>query len=223
MNETLNVGGVLCQAVRAAAHRVDRFAGHAQVVRDIGVKRAVVGTRLAVVMSLVGAVGTAVIYWVGGYLVLRGVFTIGTIVAFTAYLSRLYTTLQNISNVPIAFATSLVSFERVFEVLDLPLDLPEKPDAIELTEVEGRLEFEHVSFAYVADEEHLLRRVYRPGQLHGIDAVLSGSVKAGEVNPRRLAWMRHRKRAVARFREALPEGERLATSLGQARLLALTM
>jgi len=224
MNETLNVGGVLL--VKLFGRRrteVDRFAGHAQVVRDIGVKRAVVGTRLAVVMSLVGAVGTAVIYWVGGYLVLRGVFTIGTIVAFTAYLSRLYTTLQNISNVPIAFATSLVSFERVFEVLDLPLDLPEKPDAIELTEVEGRLEFEHVSFAYVADEEHLLRRVYRPGQLHGIDAVLSGSVKAGEVDPAPSSVDAPPENELSPDSvEALPEGEPLSDEPpSQARLLAL--
>ncbi|MEL7673823.1 MAG: ABC transporter ATP-binding protein [Chloroflexota bacterium] len=178
MNETLNVGGVLL--VKLFGRRrteVERFAGHARVVRDVGVKRAVVGTQLGVVMSLVGAVGTAVIYWVGGYLVLRGVFTIGTIVAFTAYLARLYGTLQNISNVPVAFATSLVSFERVFEVLDLPLDVPEKPDAIELTEVEGRLEFQHVSFVYHTDEAHLLSRVYRPGQMHSIDAVLSGGAK----------------------------------------------
>jgi ATP-binding cassette subfamily B protein len=184
MNETLNVGGVLL--VKLFGQRrteVDRFARHARTVRDVGVKRAVVGTRLAVVMSLVGAVGTAVIYWVGGYLVVRGVFTIGTIVAFTAYLGRLYGTLQNISNVPIAFATSLVSFERVFEVLDLPLDVPEKPDAITLTDVRGRLEFDHVSFAYDVDESHLLSRVYRPGQIHAIDAVLSGGERPAAPLP----------------------------------------
>ena len=157
MNETLNVGGVLL--VKLFGQRrteVDRFAGHARVVRDVGVKRAVVGTRLAVVMSLVGAVGTAVIYWVGGYLVVRGVFTIGTIVAFTAYLGRLYGTLQNISNVPIAFATSLVSFERVFEVLDLDHPIAERPDAVVLEAPRGRLEFEDVRFSYPAPDEATL-------------------------------------------------------------------
>ncbi len=113
MHETLNVGGaMLVKLFGQRAVEIERFARHARAVRDVGVKRAVVGTQLAVVMSLVGAVGTAVIYWVGGYLVLKGVFTIGTIVAFTAYLTRLYTTLQSISNVPVAFATSLVSYER---------------------------------------------------------------------------------------------------------------
>ena len=81
-------------------------------------------------------------------MVLKGVFTIGTIVAFSAYLGQFYGTLQSLSNAPISFATSLVSFERVFEVIDLPLDIAETTDALVLDDVQGRFDFENVSFRF---------------------------------------------------------------------------
>ena len=125
-------------------------------------------------LGLVSAIGTAAVWWVGGTLVLQGAFTIGTIVAFTAYLTDLYASLQALTSAPVDFATSMVSFERAFEVLDLPLDIAEKPGALDLQHVQGELTFEHVTFAYRMDEPHLLRGVTRYGQMDSVPAVLSG-------------------------------------------------
>ncbi|KAB2867367.1 MAG: ABC transporter ATP-binding protein, partial [Anaerolineae bacterium] len=175
MHETLNIGGVLLvKLFGRRREEVNRFDEHAAMVRDIGVKRSVASVRFSVVMGLLGAIGTAVVYWVGGYMVLKGVFTIGTIVAFSAYLGQFYSTLQSLSNAPISFATSLVSFERVFEVIDLPLDIAEKPDALVLDNVQGRIEFENVSFQYDTEKEIGLSYVRRHGQVHQVEAVLSG-------------------------------------------------
>ncbi|RPI97331.1 MAG: ABC transporter ATP-binding protein, partial [Chloroflexi bacterium] len=112
--------------------------------------------------------------WVGGHLVLQGAFTIGTIVAFSSYLSQLYGVLQQLTNAPVAFATSMVSFERVFEVLDLKLDIDEKPGAVVLQNQRGELTFDDVTFVYTIDEDNLLRGVERHGQEELIGAVLSG-------------------------------------------------
>ena len=175
MNETLNISGVLLVKLfgRAKAE-VERFKERAARVRDIGVRRAVVGSQFFVILGLVGAVGTALVYWVGGHLVLQGVFTIGTIVAFSAYLAQLYASLQQLTNAPVAFATSMVSFERVFEVIDLPRDIQEEPDAYPLRDVRGEIVFDHVTFVYAVDQRILLSDVQRPGQMEAVQAVLSG-------------------------------------------------
>ncbi len=181
MNETLNIGGVLL--VRLFGRRdteIRRFEHRAGQVRDIGVTRAVTGSQFFMILGLVGAVGTAVVYWVGGHLVLRGAFTIGTIVAFSAYLTQLYGVLQALTNAPVSFATSMVSFERVFEVLDLKLDIDEKPDAIVLTNVRGALTFDDVTFEYRVDEANLLRGVERYGDEDLIEAALSGEQPTGK-------------------------------------------
>lgn len=176
MNETLNIGGVLLVKLFGRGRvETERFDARAAKVRDTGVRRAVVASQFFVIIGLVGALGTALVYWVGGHLVLRDVFTIGTIVAFSSYLTQLYGALQQLTNAPVMFATSIVSFERVFEVIDLPLDIEEKPDAHDLSNVEGRLAFEHVSFRYTIDEARLLSRVERHGKSDLIQAVLSDS------------------------------------------------
>ncbi|MFL7810190.1 MAG: ATP-binding cassette domain-containing protein, partial [Anaerolineae bacterium] len=115
---------------------------------DISVRRSLVGRWFFMGLGLVGAIGTALIYWLGGHLVLRGAFTIGTIVAFSTYLTRLYSPLTALTNARVEFATSLVSFERVFEVLDMPVEIDDRPDAIELEECRGHVRFERVSFSY---------------------------------------------------------------------------
>ncbi len=183
MSETLNIGGVLLVKLFGRHNtEVERFGSRAAKVRDVGVKRAVVGSQFFVVLGLVGAVGTAVVYWVGGHLVLNGTFTIGTIVAFSSYLTQLYGVLQALTNAPVAFATSMVSFERVFEVIDLPLDIVEKPDALVLKDTHGALTFDDVTFRYQIDEDHLLSSVRRHGDADMIGAVLSGSSKAEHGN-----------------------------------------
>ncbi len=179
MNELLNIGGVLLVKLFGRGKtEATRFADRAALVRDIGISRAMAGSRFFVIIGLVGAIGTALVYWLGGHLVLREVFTIGTIVAFSAYLASLYTSLQALTNAPVEFATSMVSFERVFEVVDLPLDIAERPDAVALERVRGELTFEGVSFAYQGSRDGLLSDVERHGQVDRVQAVLSGDGKA---------------------------------------------
>jgi ATP-binding cassette subfamily B protein len=101
-------------------------------------------------LSLAGALGTALVFWLGGHLVLGGAFTIGTIVAFSTYLGQLYGPLSALTNARVEFATSLVSFERVFEVLDLPIEIADRPDARLLANPQGHVRFEDVSFRYEA-------------------------------------------------------------------------
>ena len=131
MNETLNINGaMLVKIFGRVSSEIEKFSERAAAVRDIGVRSAVVGRSFFMGISLTSAVGSALVFWVGGILVLRGEFTIGTIVAFTAYLNQLYGPLMALTNARVEFATSMVSFERVFEVLDLPVEITEKADAI---------------------------------------------------------------------------------------------
>jgi len=174
MNETLNIGGALL--VKLFGRRqteVRRFEKRASEVREIGVRRAVIGTSFFMIIGLLSAIGTALVYGIGGFLVIREVFTIGTIVAFGAYLTSLYSALSGLANAPVEFATSVVSFERVFEVIDLPQDIVEKPDAHALEEVAGELVFENVTFKYEVDEKNLLSAVRRFGRMDNVTAVLS--------------------------------------------------
>jgi ATP-binding cassette, subfamily B, bacterial len=150
MNETLNVAGaLLVKLFGREEDEMRRFSREAAGVRDIGIRSAVIGRWFFFMLGVVSAVGTAVIYWVGGHLVLRGEFSIGTIVAFGSYLAQLYGPLMSITNVPVEFAQSMVSFERVFEVLDIGVEIREKRDATHLETVEGAISFEDVCFSYV--------------------------------------------------------------------------
>jgi ATP-binding cassette subfamily B protein len=164
MSETLNVSGALLTKLMGRSDvESRRFSQRAAKVRDIGVRRAFVGSQFWAVIGLVGVFGTAVVYWLGGHLVLTGVFSVGTIVAFAAYLTRIYGPLEYLINAPVEFSTSMVSFERVFEIIDLPSEIIEKPDALNLTEARGELTFENVSFRYDALPETGLSEVRRFG------------------------------------------------------------
>lgn len=149
MNETMNVSGaLLVKLFGREIYEMSRFSRDAEGVRDIGIRQAVVMRWFFMLLSVVGAVGTAVVYLVGGHMVLAGTFTIGTIVAFAAYLGQLYGPLTALTTAPVEFAQSMVSFERVFEVLDTPIEIEEEADAEELGSVRGELRFEHVCFDY---------------------------------------------------------------------------
>jgi len=149
MNETLNVSGVLLvKLFGRQADEVAKFRERSGQVAEIGVRSAMIGRWFFMGLGVVGAVGTAVVFGVGGYLVIQGVFTIGTIVAFGAYLNQLYGPLSAMSNAHIELATSMVSFERVFEILDLPLEIADKSEAVALADIKGRVTFDTVSFSY---------------------------------------------------------------------------
>jgi ATP-binding cassette subfamily B protein len=175
MNETLNVGGaLLVKLFGRGPLEAGRFKERAGEVRNLGVRQAVMGAMFFVIIGLVSAVGSALVFGYGGYLVISGAFTVGTIVAFGAYLGTLYGALQGLANAPVNFATSLVSFERVFEVIDLPREIDEKPGAYPLRDARGALKFDDVSFRYEVRAENLLSNVRRFGQMQNVEAVLSG-------------------------------------------------
>jgi ATP-binding cassette, subfamily B, bacterial len=175
MNELLNISGaLLVKLFGRTAEEDSRFNARAAEVRESGVRRAVTGTLFFVSIALLSSVGMALVYGVGSYLVIKSALTIGTIIALGAYLGSMYGALQSLVNAPVDFATSMVSFERVFEVLDLPLEIVEKPDALVLQSVRGNLEFEDVTFRYRMDDKGLLKDVRRFGQMQDVRAVLSG-------------------------------------------------
>lgn len=187
MSETLNIGGALLVKLFGRGYlEVTRFGQRAAQVRDLGVRRTSIGSIFIAIIGLVSAVGTALVYGLGGYYVIKGAFTVGTIVAFGAYLGNLYGALQGLSNAPVAFATSMVSFERVFEVIDLPVDIVEKADATPLRDIRGEIIFDNVSFNYEAGDENLLSDVHRYGSMDNVTAVLSearASVIGEEATP----------------------------------------
>ena len=175
LNELLNISGALLVKLFGRTDQEDaRFSSRAADVRESGVRRAVTGTLFFVSIGLLSSIGMALVYGVGGYLVIKSTLTIGTIVALGAYLGSLYGSLQSLTNAPVDFATSMVSFERVFEVLDLPHEIAEKPQALVLEKVRGVLEFERVGFRYTVEEKNLLKDVRRFGQMQDVRAVLSG-------------------------------------------------
>jgi len=156
MNETLNVGGaMLAKLFGRGQSDIERFSERAASVRQAGIRQTYLLRWFTLTTGLVSAVGAALVLWVGGLLVLRGSFTAGTIVAFTAYLGMLYGPLTALTNARVDFATSLVSFERVFEVLDLPLEIKEHPGALRLKQTQGRVCFDDVSFSYRRSQDDL--------------------------------------------------------------------
>ena len=181
MGETLNISGLLL--VKLFGRRREeqrRFGEQAGAVRDLSIRQAVIGSRFFVLMGIATAVGTAAIYLAGGHLHIRGGLTIGTVVAFSTYLTQLYGPLRSLSNVVVVVAQSLVSFERVFEVLDLPVDIRESPRALRLRRAEGRLEFRDVSFRYERDEQLLLSEARRAARVE--DMAFTASVDTASVD-----------------------------------------
>jgi ATP-binding cassette, subfamily B, bacterial len=154
MTERFNVGGAML--LKLFGRRGDEdvlFASKAATVRDLGVRISLLTRIFAASMMMVPALATALVYGVGGQLVIDEALTVGTLVALATLLLRLLGPMQSLSNVRIDVMTALVSFERVFEVLDLPSLIQEKPDAAELPRSASRLEFDHVAFGYPRADE----------------------------------------------------------------------
>jgi ATP-binding cassette, subfamily B, bacterial len=198
MNETLSIGGALLVKLFGRTREEEaRFQTRAANVRDLGIERALYGSTFFSIIGLVSAVGTALVYGLGGYFVIQGEFTVGTIVAFGAYLGTLYGALQGLASAPVDFSTSMVSFERVFEIIDLPLDIEEKPGAIAL-QGGSQLEFENVSFNYAIDESLLLSEVKRYGKMEDVKAVLSeGGDEKRALDPETLSVSQARETALS--------------------------
>lgn len=151
MTERFNVAGAMLVKLFGSYQREDgAFAERAGRVRDIGVRSAMYGRVFFVGLGLVSAIGAAAVYGVGALFVINGVITVGTLVALAAYATRLYGPLTSLTNTRVDLMTALVSFERVFEVLDAPVAIQDAPAAVDLVDPAGRVELDRVSFRYPA-------------------------------------------------------------------------
>ncbi|MEX2291211.1 MAG: ABC transporter ATP-binding protein [Mycobacteriales bacterium] len=154
MTERFNVSGALLVKLFGRPDLEDSaFRAKAGRVRDIGITRAMYGRVFFVSLTAVAALATAMVYGVGGTLAASGSLGVGTVVALAAYLSRLYGPLTALSNVRVDVMTALVSFERVFEVLDLEPMVAEKPDAVALPPDAASVEYDDVLFRYPSAEQ----------------------------------------------------------------------
>ena len=154
MTERFNVSGAMLVSLYGEPSRErEYFRSRARKVADIGIKMAMLNRLFFIALTSVAAIATAFAYGIGGHLAINGGVTVGTLLAITALLARLYGPLTALSNVRIDVMTSLVSFERVFEVLDLEPMVKNRENAIELKPTHPRIEFKDVSFSYPRAEE----------------------------------------------------------------------
>lgn len=154
MVERFNVAGALLAKLFGRPQDESRtFEDKARRVSDIGVKTAIYGRLFFTALMVVATLASALAYGWGGVLAVHHLLDVGTVVALVSYLARLYTPLLGLSNAQVSVMTALVSFERVFEVLDLPSMIAEKPGAIVIPAGPAQITFEGVSFRYPAAAE----------------------------------------------------------------------
>lgn len=154
MTERFNVSGaVLVKLFGSLDRESSSFGRRADAVRDAGIRAAMLGRVFFVALGLVAAVGTVAIYGVGAQLAISGNISDGTLVALAALVTRIYQPLTGLTNARVDLMTSMVSFERVFEVLDAPEPITDKPGAIDLVNPAGLVEFDDVTFRYPAAAE----------------------------------------------------------------------
>jgi ATP-binding cassette subfamily B protein len=149
MTERFNVSGaLLVKLYGRPSDEEARFAERAAAVRDVSVRIAMAGRLFFTAMALTASLATALVYGIGGHLAINGSLTVGALLALAALLGRLYGPITSLSNLRVDVMTALVSFERVFEVLDLEPAVAEAPDARDLPRGPASVELEHVSFTY---------------------------------------------------------------------------
>jgi ATP-binding cassette subfamily B protein len=193
MTERFNVSGALLVKLFGRLDDEQRsFARRADGVRRTGIRAALYGRTFFIALGLVGAIGTAAVYWVGGMRVVSGALTVGTLVALAAYVTRLYGPLTSLSNAHVDLLTAMVSFERVFEVLDAPLPLVDRPGAVALPPARGRIEIDDVRFTYpdevvvpTLELDPTVGLVRASGNGNGSGAVRRDGPAAGERAPGR--------------------------------------
>jgi ATP-binding cassette subfamily B protein len=188
MAERFNVAGaLLVKLFGRQGDEIDRFSGRAARVRDTGIQAAMYGRVFFVALGLVGALGAAAIYGVGAHLVVSGNISSGTLVALAALVTRVYQPLTGLTNARVDLMTAMVSFDRVFEVLDAPEFITDRPGAVDLLEPTGRVEFRDVWFRYPAAADVTVRSLEAPSAIVGADPdrdVLQGvslTVQPGET------------------------------------------
>jgi len=177
MTERFNVSGAMLVALYGQpAREQEYFRSRARRVADIGIKMAMLNRLFFIALTSVAAIATAFAYGIGGHLAISGGVTVGTLLAITALLARLYGPLTALSNVRIDVMTSLVSFERVFEVLDLEPMVKSREGALEHVGSNPRIVFDNVRFAYPRSSEISLASLESAAKAETIE---SGEVLKG--------------------------------------------
>jgi ATP-binding cassette subfamily B protein len=180
--ESLGISGILLiKAFVKGRWERSRFSGLVDHLRRLEIRTAMIGRWFFMLMQVLGTGGPAVLWLVGGYFVVTGGASLGTVVTFaTVLLARLYGPVSSLAGVHVNVVGSLALFQRIFEYLDLPVEIKDKPGATELKEVEGAVEFDDVTFAYGTRGRAALRDVsfeIAPGQL----TALVGPTGAGKT------------------------------------------
>lgn len=153
LNERLHVGGTLLTHIYGQQHAdAQQFAEHSHRLRTLNVKQAVVGRWLFMILGVFSAMGPALIYWYGGFKVIQGTLTIGTLVAFAALLGLLYRPLVQLASVYVDLQAAVAVFDRIFDYLDRAPDVRDAPNALPLTEFQGDIRLQDVSFTYPANQ-----------------------------------------------------------------------
>ncbi|MBO9542334.1 ABC transporter ATP-binding protein [bacterium] len=168
VQDAMSINGFLMRRVFGNRERErSKYATLSRDLRDIQIRRSLVWRWFTLTLGLFSALGPAIIYWYGAHLIVQGALTVGTIVAFVAYLGRLYGPVSALANVHVEVMSAIAVFERLFGVLDLVPSIQDRPGARAISTSEGHLSFEHVGFHYRPDRS-LLQDVSfeaRPGEL----------------------------------------------------------
>ena len=163
MTERFNVAGALLVKLFGRGNdELELFSNRASQVRDIGIRSAIFTRGFMTVLSLLGAIGTALVYGLGGLFALNGSFSVGELTAMGLLVGRIYMPLTGLTNARIDVLTALVSFDRVFEVLDAESPLVDAPDARPLRNPRGRIEFRDVTFRYPRSDELIVPGLETP-------------------------------------------------------------
>ena len=188
MSERFNVSGaMLVKLFGSKVRESDSFSTSAAGVRDTGVRSAIYGRVFFVALGLVGALGAAAVYGIGAHLVLDGALTAGTLVAMATLVQRIYQPLTGLTNARIEVMTAFVSFDRVFEVLDAPVAITDRPGAIDLVDPRGDIVFDRVGFRYPPGVAVSIPSLEASGVMQGSDPDVdvlhdvSFSVRSGET------------------------------------------
>ncbi|MET0728819.1 MAG: ABC transporter ATP-binding protein [Acidimicrobiales bacterium] len=173
ITERFNVAGALLVKLFGQVDAETRdFAARADGVRAVGVRSAVYGRTFFVALGLVGSLAAAAVYWFGGLLAIEGTLSPGTLVALATFVTRIYGPLTQLTNARVEVMTAFVSFERVFEVLDAPSPIQDRPGAVDLVAPRGRIELDGVRFAY-PDEPIVASLEVQAPTPHGAPAPVS--------------------------------------------------
>lgn len=194
MTERFNVSGaLLVKLFGRGDDELDLFRDRAVRVRDIGIRSALFTRGFMTALTLLGAIGTALVYGLGGLFAINGSFRVGELATMGLLVGRIYMPLTGLTNARIDVLTALVSFDRVFEILDAPSPLIDAPDAIELSEPQGQVEFRNVDFRYPRSDELIVPGLETPastgvdetgGQiLHGVDVTIQPGQLVAVVGP----------------------------------------